>query len=254
MSSGLTDTKKKVLGVIPARFESSRLPLKMLKDVCGKTLIERTYERTKRAISLDALVIATDADEIEEAVRGFGAEVIRSREEHQNGTSRVAEAASLYTGFVPDIVAVIWGDEPMYSAALIDACVEMYERGGFDAVSAAFKISDPDLLGRDCVGTVVTDRNNRVMYISRSLIPYDYTQAHPDYYHSTGILVASLDFLKTYNSLPQTPLEKIEGVEQLRILENGYSLGVVRTDERNIGVNTQDEYEKVVAFYTSRQN
>lgn len=243
----------KVLGIIPARIGSTRLPRKMLKDIHGKTLIARTYERSTEATSLDALVIATDSDEIENHVRELGAEVIRSVEDHQNGSERAAEAAGLFSTFVPDVVAVIWGDEPLYPATVIDACVAKYLRGGFDVVSAAFKISDPDMIGQKSVGTVVTDTNDKVMYISRSLIPFDFTGAKPDYYHSTGILVTSLDFLKKYNTLPQTPLEKIEGVEQLRILENGYSLGVVRTGANNIGVNTEDEYNKVVKIFSERE-
>lgn len=249
-----SEKKRKVLGVIPARIGSTRLPRKMLKDICGKTLIQRTYERSTGATMLDALVIATDSDEIEAHVKGLGAQVIRSIDEHQSGSDRAAEAAELFDDFIPDVVAVIWGDEPLYPASVIDACVEMYLAGsGFDVVSAAFKISDPDMIGQKSVGTVVTDLNNKVLYISRSLIPFDYTSASPDYYHSTGILVTSLEFLKKYNTLPQTPLEKIEGVEQLRILENGYTLGVVRTDANNIGVNTESEYNKVVQLFSERE-
>jgi 3-deoxy-manno-octulosonate cytidylyltransferase (CMP-KDO synthetase) len=244
----------KVLGIIPARLDSTRLERKMLKDMVGKTLIERTYERTTAATALSALVVATDSEEIETIVRSQGATVIRSRKEHRNGSERAAEAAELFADFVPDVVAIIWGDEPLYPASIIDACVEKFiTEGDYDAVSAAFKISDPAMVGVNSVGTVVTDVNDKVLYISRSLIPYNYTNQIVDYYHSTGIMVMSLDFLKKYNSLPQTPLEIIEGVEQLRILENGYSLGVIKTDANNIGVYTQEDYDKVVEIFKERE-
>jgi 3-deoxy-manno-octulosonate cytidylyltransferase (CMP-KDO synthetase) len=250
-----TNEKKslKVLGVIPARFESTRLPRKMLKDLEGKTLIQRTYERTLDATSLDALVIATDSNEIEEHARSFDAKVIRSRREHESGTDRAAEAAELFTEFTPDIVAVIWGDEPMYPASVIDSCVTLLkERDEFTVTTAAFKISDSDMIGSEHVGTVVTDLNDKILYISRSLIPHNFKHKDVTYYHSTGVMVMRFEFIKQYGSLPQTPLEQIEGVEQLRIIENGYAMGVVRTDTRNIGVNTPEEFERVQTFYASQ--
>jgi len=247
-------TSLKVLGVIPARFESTRLSRKMLRDLEGKTLIQRTYERTLGTTSLDALVIATDSDEIEEHVQGLGAKVIRSQKEHESGTDRAAEAAALFTDFTPDIVAVIWGDEPMYPASVIDSCVAMLkEREEFTVTTAAFKISDPDMIGSEHVGTVVTDLNDKILYISRSLIPHNFKHKDVTYYHSTGVMVMRYDFLKQYGSLPQTPLEQIEGVEQLRIIENGYAIGAIRTDARNIGVNTPEDFERVRAFYASQK-
>jgi 3-deoxy-manno-octulosonate cytidylyltransferase (CMP-KDO synthetase) len=246
--------QRKVLGIIPARFESTRLPRKMLKDIEGKTLIQRTYERTLGATSLDALVIATDSNEIEEHVRSFGANVIRSQKEHESGTDRAAEAMTLFTDFTPEIVAVIWGDEPMYPASVIDSCVTMLsERPEFTVTTAAFKISDPDMIGSEHVGTVVTDVHDKILYISRSLIPHNFKHKDVTYYHSTGIMVMRYDFLKQYGSLPQTPLEQIEGVEQMRIIENGYAIGVVRTDARNIGVNTPEDFERVRTYYVTQK-
>jgi 3-deoxy-manno-octulosonate cytidylyltransferase (CMP-KDO synthetase) len=217
----------------------------MLADIDGKTLIRRTYER-----STDALIIATDSDDIESEVQSFGASVVRSTADCKNGTERADDALLSFTDFVPDVVAIIWGDEPLYPASVIDACVQMFiENKAFDAVTAAFKIYDLQMVVSDSVGKVVTDKNNKMLYLSRSPVPYNFTTSSADYYHSSGVMVMGRDFLKKYNTMEQTQLELIEGVEQLRILENGYSLGVVKSDFENIGVNTPDDYQKVVRKY-----
>jgi 3-deoxy-manno-octulosonate cytidylyltransferase (CMP-KDO synthetase) len=239
--------KPKVLGVIPARIGSTRLRGKMLADIYGKTLIRRTYERSTEAHLLDALIIATDSDEIEAEARSFGASVVRSTADCKNGTERADNALLSFTDFVPDVVAIIWGDEPLYPASVIDACVQMFIDGkAFDAVTAAFKIYDLQMVVSDSVGKVVTDKQNKMLYLSRSPVPYNFTTASVDYYHSSGVMVMGREFLKKYNTMEQTPLELIEGVEQLRILENGYSLGVVKSDFENIGVNTPEDLVKVI--------
>ncbi len=246
---GLTQ-KQKVLGIIPARIASTRLPKKMLADIDGKTLIRRTYERSLNAGALDAIVVATDSEEIEAEVKSFGGNVVRSTAECENGTVRAHNAVSLFADFTPDVVAIIWGDEPLYPAEVIDSCVNLFlENDTFDAVTAAFKIHDVQMVVSDSVGKVVTDKNNKMLYLSRSPVPYNFTHASVDYYHSSGVMVMSCDFLAKYSAMHQTPLELIEGVEQLRILENGYSLGVVKSDSENVGVNTQDDYNRVVRMY-----
>lgn len=245
--------EEKILGVIPARIGSTRIPNKMLKDICGKPLIQRTFERTKEALSLDALVIATDSDEIEQTALSFGARVIRSVSDHKNGTERSGEAVKLFKDFIPDIVVIVWGDEPLYPAVAIDNCVRMLrENPGLDAVTAADRIADPKMIDVNSVVKIVTDVNNHALYISRAVIPYNFTNQTVDYYHVIGAMAMRRDFLFKYIEMEQTPLEKIESVEQLRILENGYKLGIVKGDFNNLGVNTPDEYEEVVKIYEKR--
>ncbi len=247
--------KQKVLGIIPARIGSTRLPNKMLVDIAGKSLIRRTYERSLNATSLDAIVVATDSDEIEAEVKSFGGNVVRSTAECENGTVRACNAAPLFTDFTPDAVAIIWGDEPLYPATVIDSCVEMFQQNdSFDAVTAAFKIHDLQMVVSDSVGKVVTDKNNRMLYLSRSPVPYNFTNGAVNYYHSSGVIVMKPEFLEIYNSLEQTQLEKIEGVEQLRILENGYTLGVVKSDFENVGVNTHEDLLKVIRIFKEIQS
>jgi len=247
--------KQKVLGVIPARIGSTRIPNKMLKDICGKTLIQRTYERSIAAQSLDALVIATDSDEIEAVAKSFGARVIRSIANHKNGTERAAEAARLFEDFVPDIVVIIWGDEPLYPAEAIDQCVAMLSgQPELQAVTAADRIIEASMITASSVVEVVTDINNHALYISRAAIPYCFTEHKLDYYHVIGSMAMRRDFLFKYIDMEQTPLEKAESVEQLRILENGYKLGIVKGEFRNLGVNTPPEYEEVVRIFMAREN
>ncbi len=243
--------KQKVLGIIPARIGSTRIPNKMLKDICGKPLIQRTYERSKHAKSLDALIIATDSDEIESVAKACGARVIRSIADHKNGTERAAEAARLFTDFVPDIVVTIWGDEPLYPPVAIDKCVQMLqEQPELQAVTAADRIVDESMVHANSVVEVVTDIHNHALYMSRAAIPYHFTQHALDYYHVIGAMAMRREFLFKYIEMEQTPLEKTESVEQLRILEHGFKLGIVKGDFANLGVNTPEEYEQVVRIYS----
>ncbi len=246
--------KPKVLGVISARIGSTRVPRKMLKDIYGKSLIRRAYERTVQSNTLDAVVIATDSDDIEAEAQSFGAKVIRSIKEHTNGTERTAEAVRLFTEFVPDTVVTIWGDEPFYPASVIDACVDLFHTGKFDVVIPSFKIEDPKLIEDSSVGKVVTDINGRILYLSRSPIPHNYKGANVDYYHASGAMIMHRDFFDIYSNLPRTGLEAIEDVEQLRILEQGYSIGTIKTDFINRGVNTPEDYDAVIELYRQRED
>ena len=236
----------KVLGVIPTRLGSTRIPEKILHNIHGKTLIEWTYKRSKQARLLDDLVVATDSDRIAEVVKSFGAEAIMTSVKHQTGTDRAYEAAKKYKKFSPDVVAVIWGDEPLYPASIIDACIKkLLSDRELVAVAAADNITDPAMLGTDSVVKVVTDKDDRAIYISRALIPHWYKGDAPKYYHIIGAMVMRMDFLKKYVSMKQTPLEQIEGVEQLRIIENGYKLGIIKSNSGNLGVNTPIELQEV---------
>ncbi len=226
----------------------------MLKDVNGKTLIQRTYERTKASRVLDEVIIATDSDEIEVLAKGFGARVIRSVKEHKNGTERSAEAIQLCPDLQPDIVVTVWGDEPLYPSRAIDACVEMLQADKeLQVVTAADRITNPTMISVDSVVKIVTDCKSHALYISRLPIPYSFRGEETDYYHVIGAMAMRTPFLFEYAKMEQTPLERIEGVEQLRIIENGYTLGIVKGDFENLGVNTPEEYEEVVKMFKKRE-
>jgi 3-deoxy-manno-octulosonate cytidylyltransferase (CMP-KDO synthetase) len=246
-------TKQKVLGVISARIGSTRIPRKMLIDINGKTLIRRSYERSITSKKMDMVIVATDSDEIEAEAKSFGARVIRSIRDHQNGTERTAEAITLFTDFAPDTVVTIWGDEPLYPASVIDDCIDFFQTGRFDVVIPSFKIDNPKLVTDNSVGKVVMDINGRILYLSRSPIPHNYKNADIDYYHASGAMIMRPEFFKTYMSLPRIGLEAAEDVEQLRILEQGYSIGTIKTDHLNHGVNTPEDLLRVIEVYRERE-
>ncbi len=248
-----TQPVQRVLGVIPARIGSTRVPRKMLKDLAGKTLIRRTYERSVAAQKLDALVVATDSDDIEREANSFGARVIRWTSATKNGTEAAAEVTKLFTDFVPDIVVVIWGDGPLYPASVIDDSIEcMLTNTVCDAVVPSFKI-DPAFVNDPSVGKVVTDNNNRILYLSRSPIPYNKSGESVQYYSATGALVIRRELLEMYGSLPREGLEAVEDVEQLRLIQRGYCVNTLKYDFENREVNTPEDYEAILQLFRKRE-
>lgn len=242
------NSEKKVLGIIPARIGSTRIPKKMLEDLGGKTLIQRTYERSKDASKLDALVVATDSEEIAESARAVGAPVIMwpTPITSKNGTEGAAMALKQFTDFEPEIVSIIWGDEPLYPAEAIDDSITLLlDDENLQVSSIGDLIKDEEMWRRPSVVKVLTDFSGTVLYISRAPIPHPYTEAPVDVHHIIGVMTVRAPFLKTFLSLPQTPLEKREGVEQMRILENGYRMKIVKGDYGSLGVNTPEELEQV---------
>lgn len=250
----MSDIKKKVLGVIPARLGSTRIPEKMLKDIVGKTLIERTVERTKKAESLDALIVTTDSEEIANIARSLDVAVIITETEILTGTDRVAAAVEKFNDFDPDIVVNIWGDEPLYPPEAIDRSVKMLlDDEELPVVAAADRFTDEKMLNEPSIVQVLTDLNNNALIFSRAPIPYPYTSEHVEYHHVIGVLAMRRTFLKKLLTLPRTPIEAREGVEQIRILEHGYRMGIVKGDFDNLGVNTPEELEEVRSIFKKRE-
>jgi 3-deoxy-manno-octulosonate cytidylyltransferase (CMP-KDO synthetase) len=243
----------KVLGVIPARLGSTRIPEKMLKDVHGKPLIQRTVERTLEASLLDALIVTTDSEEIAKIVRSLGVPVVMTESSIPTGTDRVAAAVELFTDFEPDIVVNVWGDEPLYPAAAIDQAVErLLQDEELQVVAAADRFTDESMLHAPSIVQVLTDLNDNALLFSRAALPYPYTDDPIDYYHVIGLLAMRRGFLKELLQLPRTPIEAREGVEQMRILEHGYRMGIVKGDFQNLGVNMPEELEVVRKIYQER--
>jgi 3-deoxy-manno-octulosonate cytidylyltransferase (CMP-KDO synthetase) len=246
--------RPKVLGIIPARLGSTRIPEKMLKDICGKPLIQWTVERSLKAKSLDALIVATDSERIAELVRPLGVEVIMTPSELATGSDRAAAAAKLFTGFTPDIIAVIWGDEPLYPAEVIDGCVAlMLEDPELPAAIAADKIKDETMWREPSVVKVLSDLKNNVLSFSRAPVPYNYNADVPtDLYHVIGVMTARTEFLYKFLEMPKTPLEKREGIEQMRMLENGFRMRLTKGDYGSLGANTPAELEEIRGMVAAR--
>ena len=226
----------RVVGVIPARYRSSRLDGKALADIHGKPMIQHVWERCRRVTSLDQLLLATDDVRIQEAVALFGGEVVMTDPGHASGTDRVAEAVE---DVDCDVVVNIQGDEPMLDPLMIDELVEPFRgEAATEMVTLKQLISEEEELTDQNVVKVVCDIHGDALYFSRSLIPSLSSRAQ-DYraYKHLGLYSYSKDCLAILSSLSPTPLERIERLEQLRALENGVRIRVVLTRSRGRGVS-----------------
>jgi 3-deoxy-manno-octulosonate cytidylyltransferase (CMP-KDO synthetase) len=239
--------------VIPARYASTRFPGKPLARDTGRFLIQHVYERATQATTIRRVLVATDDQRILEAVRSFGGEAVMTRADHPSGTDRVAEAAA---SLDCDIVVNIQGDEPELEPACIDGLVDRLarDRDCVMATAACPFAAVPDSSPTDANAVkVVIDGRGRALYFSRSLIPCpaaalpsaSATPAGPPYLH-LGIYAYRRDFLMTLASLPPTPLERIERLEQLRALENGYRIAVVVVDKAAVGIDAPADYAAFV--------
>jgi 3-deoxy-manno-octulosonate cytidylyltransferase (CMP-KDO synthetase) len=240
-----------ILGVIPARYASSRFPGKALVSIGGKTMLQHVWERASQARYLTSLVIATDDERIRDAADSFRARAIMTRSDHLSGTDRAAEAASASQA---QIVVNIQGDEPMLDPAAIDAAVlGLLEDDDVPMGTLKKRIEDPAEIADPNVVKVVTDHKGNAIYFSRSPIPYardaNAADAHLPYYKHIGLYVYRRDFLLGYSDLPVGPLEQTERLEQLRALENGFKIRVIETEYESLGVDTPADWKRVSALY-----
>lgn len=236
----------RILGVIPARFASSRFPGKALATIAGKSVLQHVYERASQARYLTKLIVATDDERIYEAARKFGAVVRMTRSDHLSGTDRVAEVASAETA---GLIVNIQGDEPLIDPAAIDAAsLSLIEDADLSMGTLKKKIEDSNEIGNPHVVKVVTDRAGDALYFSRCPIPYvrDGSVIH---YKHIGLYVYRRKFLLRYSELPVGPLEQVERLEQLRALENGYRIRVVETEYDSLGVDTPEDLERVSTLF-----
>lgn len=242
--------------VIPARYASSRLPGKPLLRETGKYLIEHVYERATLASSAGTVIVATDDDRIESAVRSFGGNVVRTRPDHPSGTDRVAEVAR---GLDADIIVNLQGDEPMIDPASLDLLpLLLHHDSGADMATLAVPIATKEQwLNPNCV-KVVCDATGRALYFSRSPIPFvrdgepNFAAEPPLFLQHLGLYAYRRSFLLSLATLPPEPLEQLERLEQLRVLALGRRIAVGVVRQTSIGVDTRADYDQFVAL--SRQS
>lgn len=236
--------------IIPSRYASTRLPGKPLKMIVGKTLIRRVYEQTSKAKSIDDVIVATDSKLIEKEVKSFGGKVVITSKKHNTGTDRIAEVAK-NTDY--DIIVNVQGDEPLIEPELIDNLVrEISTNDNLDMVTAAASLRESEYEDPSCV-KVVRNIYGEALYFSRSLIPYPRHEFSVPPLKHIGIYAYRKEFLLKYANMKQTSLEKTESLEQLRLLENGYKIGVVTVKSYGIGVDTQEDLEKVIEYIKRRE-
>ncbi len=219
--------KLQVVGIIPARYASTRLPGKALRLIRGKPMIQRVYERCRDAEAIDALYVATDDARIAEAVSNFGGRVIMTSPRHPSGTDRLAEAVQ---DLAADIVVNIQGDQPFIDAGMIAEAVRpLLDDPALEMSTLMHPIHREDDLCDPSVVKVVTDLAGNALYFSRSLIPYPRQRLEHAVFEHVGLYVYRRTFLLQLAQLPPTPLEQIESLEQLRVLEHGHRLRVIET-------------------------
>ncbi len=240
----------KILGVIPARYASSRFEGKPLKDICGHTMIEWVYKRAKNA-DIDEIVVATDDERIFEAVEKFGGNVVMTAENHQNGTSRIIEVINKDEYKNYDFIINIQGDEPLIDIDSINILANNYRNEKSEIITLKQEIKSQKEIENPNHVKVITDFNNNAIYFSRSVIPYKRNEnKNFKYFKHIGIYGYTAKFLNELKNLREGVLEKIESLEQLRFIENGYKIKVLETASNVIGVDTEEDLREVVKFIT----
>lgn len=234
----------KAIGVIPARFSSKRFEGKVLADLCGKPMIRHVYERALQASLLEKVVVATDDERIRRTVSTFGGEVVMTSPQHPSGTDRIGEVIK---DIDVEIVVNIQGDEPLIDPSAIDAVIEpLFNDSSISVATLMWEIIDPQDAENPNVVKVVTDLDGFALYFSRSTIPHSKGGIDYPIHGHIGIYAYRKDFLLHFVSLEPTALEKTERLEQLRVLENGHRIKVVKIENyRGVGVDTLEDLEKV---------
>jgi 3-deoxy-manno-octulosonate cytidylyltransferase (CMP-KDO synthetase) len=240
----------RVLGVIPARLQSTRFPRKVLREVAGKPLVVQVYEAARRAAELDELLVATESHEVVDACAKFGIAAVLTSPEHPSGTDRIWEVAQTRSA---DVYVNIQGDEPLVTADHIRLLVGPFrERVDTQVTTLKIRLTGEEMANPN-VNKVVCGVDGRALYFSKHPIPYDRDGIGVVRWKHAGFYAYRKAALEAFHRLPPSPLELTEKLEQLRFLENGIDIVVVETDAPTIGVDTEADLRAVEALLTSRR-
>lgn len=243
-----------VIGVIPARFSSSRFEGKVLANILGRPMIQHIWERSKQARLLDDLIIACDNEKVAETAEGFGAKVVFTAKGHTCGTDRIAEVVNPID---VKVVINIQGDEPLIEPAMIDSLAsELLENEDVYMATLMKRIDNPEEISNPNVVKVITGKDGFAIYFSRAAIPYrvdSSLEPNPVFYKHIGLYGYTKDFLFTYKNIPESRLERIEKLEQLRVLEDGLRIKVIETKFDTVGVDNPEDIAKVEELLRGRQ-
>ena len=229
--------------IIPARYGSTRLPGKPLAMIGDKPMIQHVYEQVSKAMEIEQVIVATDDQRVYDAVVAFGGQAMMTRPDHLTGTDRIAEVAATHTEI--DVVINVQGDEPLIDASVIDALArEFKEDSSLQMGTVGCPLLEEEYNEPSAV-KVIVNRLGNAMYFSRSLIPYPRNAfVQPPLKH-VGMYGYQRQFLLNYAKMEPTPAELTESLEQLRALENGYTIRVITTDQRFVGVDTPEDLDRV---------
>ncbi len=234
----------KSIAVIPARLESTRLPRKLLQDLGGMPVILRTYRAVEQTKLFDAVLVATDSDEIATVIKEAGGKVFRSLKEHESGSDRIAEAI-LNEDY--DIVVNVQGDEPFVDQALLEQLIHVFykdKQNTIDVASVMTQLSAKEDIENPNHVKVVVDCENHALYFSRAPIPYLREGGNPTtYFKHIGVYGFRKSALLSFAALPAGILENSEKLEQLRYLENGFRIKMVESTSVSIGIDTASDLE-----------
>ncbi len=251
----MTDNRTSIVAIIPARYGSTRFPGKALVPIKGKPMIQWVYERTKRSRLVGRVVVATDDERIMQAVSAFGGDAIMTSSSHQTGTDRIAEVARKLDC---ELVVNVQGDEPLIQPEMIDQAIQpLIKDASIPMGTLCNKLERRDEAFDPNVVKVVFDKNNFALYFSRAPIPWDRDQWSDKgspaellrtgaMYKHIGLYVYRREFLLAYAAMPQTPLEALEKLEQLRALEHGHSIKVIVTRHESFGVDIPGDLGKIL--------
>jgi len=239
----------KILGIIPARYASTRFPGKPLVDIAGKSMIQRVYEQAKKCAQLYEAIVATDDDRIFEHVQGFGGKAVMTSTDHQSGTDRCAEVAANFPEY--DVIINIQGDEPYIDPVQISKLISCFNDTDTQLATLIKKVLNEQELHNTNSPKVIVNKDSEAIYFSRSPLPHIRGQEpqswlqHFTYFKHIGIYGYRADILKHITKLPVSPLEKAESLEQLRWIENGYKIRVAETEIETIAIDTPEDLKKL---------
>lgn len=246
----------RIVAVIPARWQSTRLKGKVLADINGKPMIQHVWERVKKAHEIDEVIVAVDKERVLKTVESFGAKAVFTSPEQPSGTDRIAEVAN---NIDADVFINIQADEPMVHPLMVDELAQVFEYDkNVQMATLVKRIHKRDEIADPNVVKCVVDRKGFALYFSRSPIPYIVQSGAPGslhrdapedvsgrYFKHIGIYAYTKDFLFTFTNLPGSTLEAEEKLEQLRVLEHGYKIKTVETRYDTVSVDTEEDLEKV---------
>jgi len=238
----------KVTAIIPSRYESKRFPGKPLVDIAGKTMIQRVYEQAEKSDLVDTVYVATDSDQIYSAVQSFGGRVVMTSVQCSSGTDRVAEAARTLELAEHDVIVNVQGDQPVLQPECLNDLIRLFLlRPGLEMGTLAYGLGDEREINDPNNVKVIFDSDRFAIYFSRAKIPFDRDgRENVQYYKHLGIYAYSYSFLQEFTRLPQSRLENIERLEQLRVLECGHRIQVAETTYNSLSVDDPTDIAKII--------
>ncbi len=241
----------KIIAMIPARYEASRFPGKLLKDLAGKSVIMRTYDATVATGLFDEVYVVTDSELIFSEIIKYNGKVIMSQKVHETGSDRIAEAIEHID---TDIVVNVQGDEPFVNGQILKKLIDAFQsdiENQIDVASLIFPLDNKEDIENPNHVKVVVDHNHFALYFSRSPIPYPRDATAATYYQHIGVYAFRKEALMRFTKLPMDPLEKTEKLENLRFLVNGMKVKMLITEYKSIGIDVPEDLDKAIKRFKS---